>query len=274
MIPARGARNVRMTRYRAGGGIAGNVAAGAIATLMAGSKQIARIGNLFAAEGGSVAEEPAALRERAPKKLRHRERAVTQDDYQDLAELASGEVARALCVPLQDLRADPYKRIHTIDDEKAGVGRVSVIIVPRSGEPKPLPSPDLMQRVQAYLAERASAGVAIAVVGALYLSANVTVTVYLSSLMLRNQVESELLQRLSAFLHPLTGNGGSGWPFGRRPYESDLYALIANVPGVAYVANLTILLDADNDSRLNDIIDTGRFLIYSGNHTTHLELAS
>jgi predicted phage baseplate assembly protein len=269
MIPPRGARTVRMTQYRVGGGAVGNVPAGALKALASGSQSIARVTNLFAATAGADVEQTAALIDRAPRSLRHRMRAVTQEDYEDLSKLASTEVARALCVPLQDLAANaaaPYVFIDTVEEEKAGVGKVSVIVVPHSTDKKPLPTPDLMRRVQSYLSERASAGASVTVVGPLYLSVKVQVDVRLRSLRWKDTVERDLQALFASFLHPLTGNHGAGWPFGRRPQASDLYPEIAKVNGIAYVSNLTIKVAADDDFYTQDTLRTARFLVYSGEH--------
>ena len=66
----------------------------------------------FRAAGGAAAELLAALLEREPRKLRHRGRAVTLEDYEDLAKLASPDVARAKCVPLYDLETNPGAEEH------------------------------------------------------------------------------------------------------------------------------------------------------------------
>ena len=243
---------------------------GTLNTLVAGSKSIARVTNLFAATGGADVEQVNSLLDRAPRSLRHRTRAVTQEDYEDLSKLASTEVARALCVPLQDLAADasaPYVFIDTIEEEKAGVGKVSVIVVPRSQAPKPVPTPDLMRRVQTYLADRASAGAAVTVVGPLYLRVDVRVEIRLQSLRWKDTVERELRACFASFLHPLTGNDGTGWPFGRRPQESDLYPEIVKLPGSTFVSNLSISVSADDPARTEDTLRTQRFLVYSGAHT-------
>ena len=72
-------------------------------------------------------------------------------------------------------------------------------------------------------------------------------------------VQAAVLERLALFLHPLTGGPlGSGWEFGRRPYRSDLYALVENTPGVDHVRSLRVYQDG--------VLKTGRFLVYSGEH--------
>lgn len=265
-VPPIGSRNVRIT-YRTGGGRAGNVAARTITTLVAGGKLIENVTNFVPAAGGADAETPDALLERAPRSLRHRGRAVTVEDYEDLAKLASPEVARALCVPLIDLAQAPSK-VSTPQDGDAGAGMVSVIIVPRSDAANPLPTQTLMRQVASYLRENSLATTSISVVGPLYLRVNIKVSIILRSIRYDAQVKRELHQAFTTFLHPLTGRYGQGWPFGRQPHESDIHRLIRGVAGVDYVES--ILIEPAPDGRPFDgerIEKTGRFLIYSGQHT-------
>ena len=82
--------------YRAGGGAAGNVAAGAIDAPPAGVSGIDRVTNPRPATGGADTETDAELADRAPQVLRGAGRAVavTADDYRRLAEAVPG-VAKA-----------------------------------------------------------------------------------------------------------------------------------------------------------------------------------
>jgi len=44
------------------------------------------------------------------------------------------------------------------------------------------------------------------------------------------------VERLQTFFDPLTGGfEGKGWPFGRNIYVSEIYELLAGLPGVDYV---------------------------------------
>src|SRR5262249_31129133 len=75
--------NVVATTYRYGGGIRGNVAAGAISTLLSSIPNIdgGKTTNLFEAAGGTDEELPDAVRVRARQALRARDRAVSPDDF-------------------------------------------------------------------------------------------------------------------------------------------------------------------------------------------------
>ncbi|NET24637.1 putative baseplate assembly protein [Okeania sp. SIO1I7] len=260
LIPPPGRGNIRMNRYQTGGGTAGNKASGSIVQLKTTVPYVDKVINHQAAAGGAEAETLNSLIERAPREIRHRQRAVTLEDYEDLAKLASPEVIRAKCIPLTNLKVNPL-------DTGELLGAVSVIIVPRSTAAKPLPSLELINRVQDYLETRGSPTVNISVVGPLYVRVSITVEIALISLEGGSQVAQAVEQKLASFLHPLTGGfEGMGWDFGREPYKSDFYRLLEGIAGVDHVRNLEV----DEMEELTGAKQTGRFLVYSGKHDISL----
>jgi len=276
MIPPPGIRNLRLAEYRSGGGLVGNVPAGAIKTLVAEGRFIERVTNFLPAVGGADGEPQESLLERAPKALRHRDRAVTAEDFEDLARLASPQIARALCVPLLDLTKKPASRPpdRGSEEEVAGAGWVSVIVVPFGSESAPLPDRVLLRQVEDHLRRHGTPGAHISVTGPLYLTIDVTLGIALESPSAQVRVTDALQALLSGFLHPLTGRGGSGWPFGRVPQPSDIHALIATakIPGVAALDSVDIKLNVSDGTRPVDcavdcVKATGRFLVCSGTHS-------
>jgi len=221
--------------------------------------------NHLPAIGGSEGETVDALRKRAPRSLRHGDRAVTAKDYEDLALLASTEVARAKCLPLTNL----------ITDDKAGVkpkirnGTVSLIIVPHSTEANSAPSMELIGRVQEFIGRRQSPFAELIVTGPKYVGINVEVDVGPVSFDGVGELKLSIARTISSYLHPLTGGmDGHGWDFGRYPHESNLYALIEALPGVDYVKSLKFS-PALGSKIVND---AGKYyLVYSGTHTINLK---
>ena len=120
-IPPSGSNNVRLRRYESGGGARGNVPARAANQLRSAVPYIVAACNLIAAAGGADIEPMDRVGTAAPR-CRHRRRAVTVEDYQDLAILASSQVVRAECVPLVDLSLTPSVR-------RRQPGLVSVVVV-------------------------------------------------------------------------------------------------------------------------------------------------
>ncbi len=260
LIPPVGTGNLRLARYRTGGGSAGNWPAETIIQLQTTVPYVDKVTNFEAATGGADAETLDALLARAPRMIRHRDRAVTLEDYEDLAILASPGVARAKCVPLYDLEASPVPT-------QREAGAVSVIVVPRSTAPKPLPSLELLRRVHDYLDARRLPNADLFVVGPHYIRVDVDIEVALVSLQGAGEVEAAVFQTLGGFLHPLTGGlDGAGWDFGRRPHKSDVYALIEAIPGIDHVRTLEVTETEDQPG----VSQTDRFLVYSGTHRISL----
>ena len=264
LIPPIGISNLRMNRYQTGGGSRGNCSAHTIVQLKTTVPYVEKVTNPEAATGGAAAESLEFLVERMPRTIRHRGRAVTLQDYEDLAKLAASEVARAKCVPLRNLQiADPTA---------TEPGTLSVIVVPHSPSPRPLPSLELLQRVEHYLQMYSALTAKVAVLAPQYLSVNVNVELAVISLDGASAVEQAVERQLSNFLHPLTGGlDGTGWGFGREPYRSDFYRQIESVPGVDHVRSLQVELVADTPGlQVAAIQQTGLFLVYSGQHTIDL----
>lgn len=271
LIPPRGIGNIRLARYRTGGGARGNVPAGAIAALKTTLPYVDRMQNPAPALGGADAEPVEALRTRTPRQLRHGGRAVTRDDYRDLALLASPEVARARCVPLWDRSAlelfDPGQdQQRQPADKHERPGHVTILIVPRSAAAEPRPSIELVRRVRDYLDLHRLPGVKLHLVGPEYLEIGVTAEIIPTSPEAATFLQSAVEDALARFLHPLRGGpAGAGWPFGRNASTAALYKAIHAVPGVAQARTLKIAPPAPAGLQ-----NTGYFLVRSGRHVITL----
>jgi len=247
LVPPPGRSNIRMLSYRAGGGLAGNRPAGNIAQLKGTVPYVGGVVQQVPAAGGAAEESLEAVRSRGPKGLRHRDRATAPADYEDLAFQASSQVARARALPA---RRGPEG------------GQVGLIVVPAAAVAKPVPSLELLERVRSYIEARLSPVVDFWIVGPDWLEIDVQAEVVPHQLEAATGVQTAVVERLRAFLHPLSGGPqGEGWEFGRRPHRSDLYALIEETPGVDHVRRLEVIeTPREGGAR------PGRFLVFSGNH--------
>jgi predicted phage baseplate assembly protein len=262
LIPPTGVGNILMTLYRNGGGTTGNKLAGTITQLKTTVPYVEKVVNHLDAAGGTDAETTASLLERAPRILRHGYRAVTVKDYEDIAMLASTEVARAKCIPLVNIKTGEGNA-DVIEN-----GTVSLIIVPRSSDAKPIPGSELLARVQDFIGQWQSPLATLIVAAPKYVAISVTVDAALTSPDGASEIKLAINKALSDYLHPLTGGyDGTGWTFGRYPYESNLYALIEEIEGVDHVRNLSLAPSEASE----EVIEAGKyFLVYSGTHTITL----
>jgi hypothetical protein len=228
-----GAR-VLARRYVSGGGRVGNVAAGAIKQALTGLAGIETISNPVPAEGGSDAETMAAVARRGPRTLAHRGRGLAAADLETMAREASPAVAVARVLPVLDAAG------------RRRPGWATLVLVPASEAPRPYPSVGLRERVLAYLAERAEAGLVaggrFSVTGPDYFAVEVEAEIIPADPAAAADVESAARAALSIFLHPLSGGpDGEGWEPGRSVYLSDVASLLEGVSGVDAVERLELL---------------------------------
>jgi hypothetical protein len=270
-VPPIGKDNIKAT-YRSGGGARGNVGAALIKSLRSTIPLVEGALNPEAAGGGSDTEAMEKVLERGPQGLKNRGRAIAAEDFEWLAKKASQAIARARSLPNFD------------DRGRYRTGWVTVIIVPDSQDARPLPSPQLRQRVEKYLLDRAanvaSFPLQVKVIPPAYVAIKVLADIYPLTIDLAPQVESTAIMTLQSFLHPLTGGyDNTGWDFGRFPCLSDFYRLLEEIEGVDHVENLSLTLQATtllgeftgaavlvSEERPVDVTAPPFALVYSGEH--------
>lgn len=117
------------------------------------------------------------------------------------------------------------------------------------------PDAGLVSTVQAYLEPRRLITTAVHVVGARYVRVNVRLRLGLKADAQESIVRGRAVEALWRFLHPLFGGAdGTGWPFGRSVYVSEIYELLDSLPGVDYVQPVNnedeLLVESAYQSRL------------------------
>ena len=226
-------KNILKATYKSGGGTAGNISSAEITRMKTAIPLVDKATNPEAAGGGVAGETLEAVYQRGPSTIRHRSRAVTAQDYENLVRESFPGMARVKCLT-------------TFSDEgKIKTGWVTVILVPESSEDQPLPSVELRRRVEDFLAGHAANVVTsprhAVVTRPSYLQVSVTSRLKPRSVNLAPSVETAALAVLQDFLHPLRGGwSGKGWPFGRMVCYSDLYALLERLDNVDRVESLSL----------------------------------
>ncbi|MCP2730907.1 putative baseplate assembly protein [Limnofasciculus baicalensis] len=235
-VPPRGSL-ILMVSYRIGGGQKGNVQSGSIKILKSAIPYITNTINHTAARNGADAESLEDAVIRVPRLLRTRDRAVTPEDFEYLAmEAGGGGIARSRCLT-------PKKK------EDAGI--VRLLLVPQANtdsieqglgiDPDFFKiTPQLRDRVSAYLDERRLLGVEVKYQEPTYVGVAVQTEVALEPAYNNPYAQQEILTKLQValyrFLNPLTGGPeGTGWPFGRPVYSSDIVTLLQSISGVRYL---------------------------------------
>jgi predicted phage baseplate assembly protein len=252
-IPPRGAE-IRFSAYRHGGGTVGNVRASTITELKAPIPYVDRVVNRQPASGGVDREDLEDAKLRAPHTLRTRRRAVTPADFEHLVQTEfAADVARIRCLQASLAEADG----------RPGPGQIYILAIPRLPEHLEkgyLPvgqlalGDDLRERIETYLDDHRLLTAQLTVRPPDYKRVSVTVEVRARAQVEPSRLEQAIAARLEAFLNPLVGGlDGTGWPFGRDLYLSDLYACIQGVEGVEYIRELQMSwLDRRNRPHVED----------------------
>lgn len=256
LIPVAGFNNVQLSRYQTGGGSLGNKSTGSITQLRNSVPYIDSVINHMPALGGQDIESWDSVRERGSRWLRHRDRAVTIEDYEDLAGLAAPNIAKVKCCANCDLTLNGIRQV-------TAPGIISLIIVPREKTRKPLPDMNLLNRVFDFINPRRLPDADLVVVAPEYVHICVDATLEITGSHSQADVLDQCRLILDQYLHPLTGGDNRiGWEFGEKPDESDFYALLESIRGVDHVCSLNFRLKEETPG----LLQKGIFLITPGEH--------
>lgn len=250
--------NVVAREYRFGGGKRGNVKAGTLTTLVTAVAGIddGKVINPFDAHSGRDEETVEEARTRASRSLRSRSRAVSVDDFEQLAQEAAN-VKRAKALPLY----------HPNFPETPIPGVVSVIVVPDSESDQPIPSEGTLRTVCAYLDERRLLTAEVLVLTPTYQRVEVCADITVHDNADLQDVKTAIEKELASYFHPLNGgDDGQGWPFGGRIFYSKVVNRVFRVPGVASIEQLDIYLDGDKKEKCTDVDLRPHALTFSTEH--------
>lgn len=231
-IPEAGNR-IRVKTMRYGGGKSGNITVGNIKTI---SHPNLKLTQAIETAGGKDAETLEEAEKRIPAVLKHHHRAITEDDYKQLALYAPGvELGRVEVLP----KFKPQEKIGGL------VGVISVMVLPKAANqhpPNPRPDRNMLSRVHAYLEERRPIGVELYVIGTEYVSLGLSVAVSLREGFPKNQVMQNIQKALRDFFWPLTpgGHQQQGWQLGRSVVNHELRVVVARVGGVLTVNGVNL----------------------------------
>lgn len=259
---------IRIVEYHSGGGRVGNVAAGALCVLKSSIPFVTRVENRHPASGGVDGEDIEDAKLRGPITLRTLGRAVTAEDYEQLAREAAPEVARVRCVP-------------ATGEDEAGV--VRVLVVPAvTGEDYRLrfeelvPAEPTLKRIAEYLEQKRTIGARVVVEPPVYQGVTIVARVKARSGVDPIRLETEATLALYRYLHPIVGGpDGKGWPFGRPAHVGEVYATLQRLPGTELVESARLYaadpITGERSQSLQRVEIGDNALVFSFEHQVRVE---
>ncbi len=261
---------LRMSRYRHGGGSAGNVAPRALSILPRPVTGIGSATNPVAATGGVEPESLDSARERARLEIRARTRAVTPDDFERLTLAASPQVARAVCVGPDETAPGRPVRVHVLPRVEPADRLLEADEL--------IPDAELMAELAATLDEHRLLGTSIKLLPVRLRGVSIVVDVRASPRADLDRVQHDVAHALYIYLNPLIGGSpagpSGGWPLGRSLNQGELFGIAYGIPGVEFV-NILRMYETNvrtgeqapqpTDSRLvlepDELIASGRHIV-------------
>lgn len=264
--------NVMATKYQWGGGSAGNVGANTITTLNTVIPYVGSVTNLLPAAGGQDEESVADASDRAPAVLRTQYRAVTAQDFADLAVQTPGaQIVRAYALPLYNPTlsvARPASPGATASSFVPLPGVVTVLVIPYSTDPNAVPSAQTLQLVANWLDSHRLITTEVYVQGPVYREVQIQVSVIADPKYSIATVTQSLTNQLLSYFNPITGGAdGTGWAFGATIYSSETFRQILITPGVLRIVSGTLLTYVDGVLQQGDVTLAPSEVVYSINHT-------
>ncbi len=230
------ADQIRVRFYRHSRAQSGNLPAGQTWRFLAPKGAVGFRGiNLSAASGGSALEPPDDVTLRARAEFRSRSRAITADDYEQLARRTPGlRVAQAKVLPEFNPKL-PCIRMP---------GEITILILPyglNSAERPPQPSSGFLRTIENFLGTVRLVATRLHAIGPQLIAVAVRATIHLAKGARKSEAKNRIRSTLNNFLDPVNGGPeGKGWPFGRAVFPSEIHGLLSKVQGVDCVAGVAL----------------------------------
>ena len=219
-VPPPGNNNIRIN-YSYGGGSIGNLPVGGVLGLVSGIPTVASVTNFTVTGGGSDRENIRALERVGPARLRHRGRAVTLGDFENLILTRFPEITDVKAFAGLDMNG------------KAAQSFVTVAVLTKETENRDQVL-KICRNAYRFLAECASCEIAetgrLAVVPALIMTVNAVIEAVADDITRTAETERMILEAVSERL-----GAGSSLSIGELPSASDIIACLRGIPNLTYV---------------------------------------
>jgi hypothetical protein len=189
--------------------------------------------------GGDNEESDQQFYVRVSERLRHKQRAVTQWDYERLVLEHFPQIYKVKCLTA-DLSARPEDH-----------GQVEVVVVPdiRNRLPfdpfEPKAATDLIADIESYLKDKTSSFARVKVRNARYLPVKVRLGVRFHSGKDEGFYQKQLNEELNRFLSPWAYQEGADLVFGEKIFANSIINFVDQRPYVDFVAELKLFISED-----------------------------
>lgn len=256
--------------YIFGGGKKGNVKANTITKMRKSIPFIDTVFNPINSYGGCDNEKLLESMDRKSALLKHRNRAITNEDYENLAKEASRNIWKVKC--LENINSKGLRQN----------GYITMVIMPKDGYEDSSLMKELCNNIKTYLLKRAPSIMMLKnrlnVIKPLIVNVSIRANLLIDNMEDMILVKNESERKLNEFLNPVRGNyDKQGWNIGLIPHKSMFYSILTNVDKVINVYNLGIRFSYYKNGKEitmvnEDIKKIPYILVRNGKHEIYMDL--
>ena len=245
--------------------------AGALAKLAEPDSFIKGVKQPFESIGGRAPEDDTTFYRRVSERLRHKGRAITLFDYEQLVLEAFTDIYKVKCIT-----HTLASRTQGFSDKQAAAGHVTFVVIPNvSNLPfterlKPKASRRLLEAVHDFLKERISPFVRLRVMNPVYDEIHIAIDVIYKQGKSPEFYNAQLRQDLERYFAPWAYAPDAPMPFSGVVFKSSIIGFVESLDYVDYIKNFNM---KKNDDLVADEItpSSARAILVSGNHQINVE---
>ncbi len=233
-IPPLGVEEGIRIHYKCGGGSRANVRPGQVSRLNQTLGFVTGVHNPEGLWGGLDQETSQEALRRNGARLRHRDRAVTARDYEELAMEASRVLRKVRCFGGKNEQGDKEN------------GAVTLVILPEGNAFDKNQFYSVQESIYQYLEPRMDPGIVerkqFYVVEPKLVEVKVITEVVVGSFQDIFQVRRKVQERIQAFLDPMKGHfDGKGWAIGQFPDAMQIQNAIKEIPKIVQIQKVYLV---------------------------------
>lgn len=231
--------------YSVGGGRAANLPPDAVDGLAESIGAVNKVYNPMRFQGGYDRESAEQAVQRMSRQLKHRNRAVTAADYEDLAFEIEPNVKKASC--FSGFNADGVR-------QSGCLTLVLMVGEENNSEGFHALEEKLYREFQKYIPITVQARRNFFIIPPVYIRFHVSVELYLAEGVSSFSVRTRLLERLRMFFHPEQGAyEKKGWKVGQLPRREEIQALLTGEKAIRRMKNLIISCERVTDGTAQEM---------------------
>lgn len=233
-VPPFGREESIRVHYKCGGGSNANVGPGKVNKLNQTIGFVNSVENPEGLWGGLDAETPREALRRSSARLRHRGRAVTALDYEELAMEASRSIKKVRCFGGRN------------EQGEREAGAVTLVVLPDSEWMDKSQFYSVQEAIYSYLSSRMDPGILkrkqLYIIGPKLVEVKVVTEVVVNSFQDIFQVRRKVQNRIRTFLDPMEGHfDGKGWAIGQFPNAMQIQNALKEIPEIVQIEKVYLV---------------------------------